>query len=112
MATSLSSRHLMAALVAGFALSFAPTAPVHADEGPSVRAPRARTAVRVRDVAVGYPFGCGGCSPRAAAYEPVYYAPRFYDGCGRCALPVALPYYWAIRWARYRYTYHHYRFYE
>jgi Zn-dependent oligopeptidase len=56
----MSLRFLAAALVAGFALSLAPTAPAVADEDPVVRQPRAR---------------------------------------------VAAPYYWAVRYARYRHAY-------
>jgi len=86
MVSRMSPRYLSAALVVGFALSFTPTAPVLAADYPSLQAPRGsvaparvRVAKRVRQVAVddGY-------------------------GCGHCALPVAAPYYWAVRYARYR----------
>jgi hypothetical protein len=112
---------LAAALVAGLAFSLAPTAPVHADEDPGVRAPRVRTyaprvrtVVRTRVVYVPQPVytGCGSCASAApVAYGPAYYAPRYYapqyyagyyGGCGSCAQPVAAPYYWAVRYARYR----------
>lgn len=140
-ATRLSLRYLVAALVAGLALSLAPTAPAVADE-PGVRQPRyrivpprvrvpvrhvhrVRTVVRTRYVPVPVYTTCGGCAPsvvyRAAYttcggcassyYAPQYYVPRYYypryyaAGCGGCLEPVALPYYWAVRTARYRYAY-------
>jgi hypothetical protein len=130
LATRMSLRYLTAALVAGLALSLAPTAPVRADEDPGVRAPRVRTyaprvrtyaprvrtVVRTRVVYVPQPVytGCGSCAsaPAPVVYRPAYYAPRYYapqyyagyygTGCGGCAQPVAAPYYWAVRYARYR----------
>jgi hypothetical protein len=106
MANRMSLRCLTAALVAGLALSLTPMAPVLAADGPGVQAPRAlitapRVRAPVRAVArvrppvvcydfVGRPFDC-----RAVA--PGYYT---YGGC----CPVALPYYWAVRYARYRYA--------
>jgi hypothetical protein len=115
-------RFLAAALVAGVALSLAPTAPAVADEGPVVRQPRVRvapprvravhhvrTVERVRYVPVYYTTGCGGCAAVAPVPQPVYYAPRYYAaGCGGCGHSVALPYYWAVRYARVRHGYHHY----
>ncbi len=128
MATRLSLRYLAAALVAGLALSIAPTPPALADE-PGVRAPRVRvapprvrtvvrtrTVERVRYVPVYYTQTCGGCAAVAAPvyYAPRYYAPRYYAaGCGGCGQSVAAPYYWAVRYARYHgYGYGHgYRYY-
>lgn len=133
LATRMSLRYLAAALVAGLALSLAPTAPAVADEDPVVRQPRVRvapprvyrpapvrtvvhTVERVRYVPVYYTTGCGGCAPAVAA--PVYYAPRYYAaGCGGCYQPYVKPYSWAVRYARYRWAhygygygagYHHY----
>jgi hypothetical protein len=123
-ATRMSLHYLTAALVAGLTLSLAPTTPVHADEW-GYRAPRVRTyapvrpyapvrtVVRTRVVYVPQPVyaGCGGCGSvpvayRPAFYAPAYYGPRFYNyyglGCTYCASPVAAPYYWAVRYARYR----------
>lgn len=120
MSTRMSLRYLTAALVAALAFSLVPTAPVHADE-PGYRAPRVRTyvprvrnyapvrtVVRTRVVYVPQPVyytGCGSCAS-AAYYAPTYYAPRYYagyyGGCGTCAQSIAAPYYWAVRYARYR----------
>jgi hypothetical protein len=134
LATRMSLRYLTAALVGGLALSLAPTAPVHADEPgyhqprartyvPRVRyAPRVRTVVRTRTVYVPQPVYYGGCAPapqpvvyrpvyrpvvyQPVVYRPAYYAPRYYAaGCGGCVQSVAAPYYWAARYARYRYGY-------
>lgn len=136
LATRMSLRFLAATIVGGLALSLAPTAPVHADEGPAYRqprvhtyvprvryAPRVRTVVRTRTVYVPQPvyYGCGGCAPAPQpvvyqpvyrpvvykpVYQPAYYAPRYYAaGCGGCVQSVATPYYWAVRYARYRYSY-------
>jgi hypothetical protein len=139
LATHLSLRYLAAALVAGLALSLAPTAPAVADE-PGVRQPRyrivpprvrppvrqVRTVVRARSVPVPAYRTCGGCAPAPVVYRAAYttcggcassyyapqhhvrrsYYPRYYAaGCGGCLAPVALPYYWAVRTARYRYAY-------
>jgi hypothetical protein len=123
MSTGLATRMslLTAAFVAGLALSFTPITPVHADEYPVVRQPRARvapprvvrtappavrvrTVERVRYVPVYYSSGCGGCAAAVVAptyYAPRYYAPTYYSGCGGCAQTAALPYYWAVRTARY-----------
>ncbi len=119
MAIRMSLHYLAAALVAGLALSFVPSAPVFADEYPGVRAPRVRmppprvrtvvrTVERVRYVPVQY--SCGGCAQPVVWQAPRYYAPRYYAaGCGGCAQPVAAPYYWAVRYARYHYGYrYHY----
>ena len=119
-ATRMTLRYLAASLVAGFALSLAPTAPAVADEGPVVRQPRVRvvaprpaprvrthtrTVERVRYVPVYYTTTCGGCATQA----PVYYAPRYRSaGCGSCAQPLAIPYHWAVRYARARHAYFHY----
>ncbi len=135
MSTRLATRMslLTAAFVAGLALSFTPITPVHADEDPVVRQPRARvapprvvrtarpavrvrTVERVRYVPVYYTSGCGGCAAAVAAptyyaptyYAPRYYAPTYYSGCGGCAQPVAAPYYWAVRYARYRHAHGYY----
>jgi hypothetical protein len=113
LATRMSLRYLTAALVAGLALTLGPTAPAQADE-PGVRAPRyrvppprvrtpvrTRTVVRYVPVPVYYTTACGGC-----AQPVVWQAPRYYAaGCGSCAQPVAAPYYWAVRYARYRHAY-------
>jgi len=117
LATRMSLRYLAAALVAGLALSFAPTAPALADEYPGVRAPRVRmppprvrvrTAERVRSVPVYDTHTCGGCA--VVWQAPRYYAPRYYAaGCGGCAQWAAAPYYWAVRYARYRHA-HHYHY--
>lgn len=131
LATRVSLRFIAAGLVAGFALSLAPTAPAFADEGPVVRQPRVRVAPprvrtvvrtvdRVRYVPVYYTTGCGGCAPAPVVYQaayttcggcapavaaPVYYAPRYYAaGCGGCAQYYVAPYSWAVRYARYRYA--------
>jgi hypothetical protein len=119
-------RYLTAALVAGLALSFTPTAPAFADEDPGVRAPRVRapaprvrnvvrtrtvvrTVNRVRYVPVYYTSTCGGCAQPVVWQAPRYYAPRYYAaGCGSCGQQVALPYYWAVRTARYRYGHGYY----
>ena len=131
MATRLSLRYLAAALVAGLALSLAPTPPARADEDPGVRAPRVRmppprvrtvvrprtvvrTVERVRYVPVYYTSTWGGCAQPVAWQAPRYYAPRYYAaGCGGCGQSVAAPYYWAVRYARYHgYGYGHgYRYY-
>lgn len=129
----MSLRILAAGLVAGLALSLAPTAPAFADEGPVVRQPRARvapprvsraapvrtavrTVERVRYVPVYTGCGgcapvyttCGGCAPVVAA--PVYYAPRYYvAGCGGCYQPYATPYSWAVRTAWYWRAHGYYR---
>lgn len=113
MAPRLSLRCLTAALVAGLALSLAPTEPVLADGDPGVRRPRVRvlpprvrvvhhvrTVKRVRTCVVCYP-------PRHDAVH--YYAPRYYAAGGAaCAHSVALPYYWAVQYARYRHAHNHY----
>jgi hypothetical protein len=131
MSIRLSLRCFVAALAAGLALSFTPVAPAAADEDPVVRAPRyrvapprlraplrhvhhVRTVVRTRyvPVPVAYTTTCGGCVRAVAApryyvrqyYVPRHYGPRYHAGCG-CAVTVALPYYWAVRTARYRYAY-------
>jgi hypothetical protein len=93
---------------------------------PRVRAPVVRTVVRTRYVPVPVYTTCGGCAPAPVVYRAAYttcggcassyyaaqyfvprnYYPRYYAaGCGGCAAPVALPYYWAVRTARYRYAY-------
>jgi hypothetical protein len=108
---------LTAALVAGVVASVAPTTPALADE-PGVRAPRVRvappprvrTVVRTRTVVRYVPvqYTCGGCAQPMVWQAPRYYAPRYYAaGCGGCAYQPALPYYWAVRYARY----HGYRYY-
>jgi hypothetical protein len=86
LATRLSPRCLAAALVAGLAFTVVPTAPAAAADYPAVRQPRAGVApVRVR------------APVRAAVrYVPVY-----------CAEP-GLPYYWAVRYARYRHAHGYY----
>jgi hypothetical protein len=122
LATRVSLRCLAAALLAGLALSVAPTAPAVADEYPVVHQPRywmppprvrapvrhLRTAVRARYVPVYYTTACGGCAPVAVPtyYVSRPYVPRYYAaGCGGCVRSVALPYYWAVRTAWYRYAY-------
>jgi hypothetical protein len=160
-------RYLTAALVAGIALSLAPTQPVHADEDPGYRAKRVRTyaprvrihrparvvhvrtveRVRTRVVYVPQPvaYGCGGCAPAPVYYNtcgtcaPAIAPPLYYGGCCSGAhyggygyggygvyggyvgygygAPYyrgahrALPYYWAVRHARYyrhgRHAWHH-----
>jgi hypothetical protein len=117
LATRMSLRYLAAALVAGLALSLAPTAPAVADEDPVVRQPRARVAAprpapqrvrtvvqsrtveRVRYVPVYYTTGCGGCAAVAPAPQPVVYRPAYYNTtCGTCAPAVAAPVYYAPRY--------------
>ena len=111
LATRMSLRYLAAALVAGLALSLAPTASVRADEDPSLRtprvrthaprvrtyAPRVRTVVRTRVVVVPQPvyYGCGGCAPAPVVYRPAY---SYNTGCGGCAAAVA-PLYYAPRYS-------------
>ena len=118
MSTGLATRMslLTAAFVAGLALSFTPITPVHADEGPVVRQPRARvapprvvrrapavrvrTVERVRYVPVYYSSGCGGCAPAvvvAPAPQPVAYRAA-YTTCGGCAPAVVVPTYYAPRY--------------
>jgi hypothetical protein len=125
MSTRLATRMslLTAAFVAGLALSFTPITPVHADEDPVVRQPRARVAPprvvrtaqpvvrvrtvervrtvdRVRYVPVYYTSGCGGCAPAvvaAPAPQPVAYRAA-YTTCGGCAPAVAAPTYYAPRY--------------
>jgi len=123
MATRMSLlRCLTAALVAGFALSLAPTAPVHADEDPGYRskrvrapapryratphpAPQVRTVVQVRTVErvrtrvvcydyTGQPFDCRGPAPVAPQPAPVVQvAPQpVYYTCGGCAAPQPVVY--------------------
>jgi hypothetical protein len=104
-----SLRYLAAALIAGLAMSLAPTAPAIADEDPVVRQPRhrtppprvrapvrhvrhVRTVVRTRYVPVYYTTTCGGC----AAPAPVVYRTT-YTTCGGCAPAVAAPTYYAPR---------------
>ncbi len=116
LATRMSLRYLAAALVAGLALSLAPTAPAVADEDPVVRQPRVRvapprvrapvrhvqhvrTVVRTRYVPVYYTTGCGGCAP---APQPVVYQAA-YTTCGGCAPVVAAPVYYAPRYYYPRY---------
>ena len=111
LATRMSLRFLAAGLIAGLALSLAPTAPAIADEGPVVRQPRARvapprvyrpapvrtvvrTVERVRYVPIYYTSGCGGCAP---APQPVVYQAA-YTTCGACAPAVAAPVYYAPRY--------------
>jgi ribosomal protein S27E len=111
LATRMSLRYLAAALVAGFALSLAPTAPAVADEDPVVRQPRVRVAAprpaprvrtvvqtrtveRVRYVPVYYTTGCGGCAPAQPVYRPAYYNTT----CGNCAPVAAAPVYYAPRY--------------
>jgi hypothetical protein len=112
----MSLRVLAAALVAGFALSLAPTAPAVADEDPVVRQPRARVAAprpaprvhrvvqtrtveRVRYVPVYYTTSCGGCAAVAPAPQPVVYRPAYYNTtCGTCAPVAAAPVYYAPRY--------------
>jgi hypothetical protein len=111
LATRMSLRYLAAALVAGLALSLAPTAPAVADEGPVVRQPRVRvapprvyrpapvrtvvrTVERVRYVPIYYTSGCGGCAP---APQPVVYQAA-YTTSGACAPAVAAPVYYAPRY--------------
>jgi hypothetical protein len=111
----MSLRFLAAALVAGLALSLAPTTPAVADEDPVVRQPRVRVApprvrapvrhVQVRTVVrtryvpvpVYYTTGCGGCAPAPVVYRPAY------TGCGGCAPAVAAPVYYAPRYYAPRY---------
>jgi hypothetical protein len=117
MSTGLATRVslLTAAFVAGLALSFTPITPVHADEDPVVRQPRARvapphrtvrapvrtvvrTVERTRYVPVYYTTGCGGCgSAVVAAPAPVVY-PAAYTTCGGCAPAVVAPVYYAPRY--------------
>jgi len=111
----MSLRYLTAALVAGLALSFAPTAPA-ADEDPGVRAPRVRmpprvrtrtvvrTVERIRYVPVYSTCTCGGCAQPVAWQAPRYYA----AGCDGCGPWAAAPYYWAVRYARYHAHRYHY----
>jgi hypothetical protein len=115
MSTRLATRMslLAAALVAGFALSLAPTAPAVADEDPVVRQPRSRvvalrpapqrvrtvvqtrTVERVRYVPVYYTTTCGGCAP---APQPVVYRPAYDTTCGTCVPAAAAPVYYAPRY--------------
>lgn len=121
MSTGLATRMslLTAAFVAGLAFTFTPVTPVHADEDPVVRQPRARvapprvrtvqpavrvrtvdrvrTVERVRYVPVYYTTGCGGCAPAVVAPQPVVYRAA-YTTCGGCAAAVAAPTYYAPRY--------------
>jgi hypothetical protein len=123
MSIRLTLRALTAVVAAAVALSLAPTTPALADE-PGVRTPRVRVAPppRVRPVArtrtvvryVPVQYTCGGCARSVVWEAPRYYAPRYYApryyaaGCGGCAYQPALPYYWAVRTARYHaYRYHY-----
>jgi hypothetical protein len=116
LATRMSLRYLAAALVAGIALSLAPTAPAVADEDPVVRQPRVRVAAprpapqrvrtvvqtrtveRVRYVPVYYTTTCGGCAAVAPAPQPVYRPAYYNTTCGNCAPAVAAPDYYAPRY--------------
>jgi len=130
-ATRASLHCLAAALLAGLALSGAPSAPAAADEYPVVRQPRYRmppprvrapvrhvrhvrtAAVRAGYFPVYYTTGCGGCAPLAVPtyYVSRPYVPRYYAaGCGGCLTSIALPYYWAVRTAWYRSAYGYYRY--
>ena len=92
LATRMALRFLAAGLIAGLALSLAPTVPALADEAPVVRQPRVRVAPpRVRTV--------------VRTVERVRYVPVYYTGCGGCGRPYAAPYSWAVRYAHYRYAY-------
>ena len=116
LATRMSLRCLAAALVAGLALSLAPTAPAVADEDPVVRQPRVRVApsrvrapavrpvVQVRTVErvqyvpvpVYYTTTCGGCAAAVVpAPQPIFYRAA-YATC--CAPVVAAPVYYAPRY--------------
>lgn len=119
LATRVSLHCLAAALLAGLALSAAPSAPAAADEYPVVRQPRyrmppprvrapvrhirhVRTVILTRYIPVYY------------TAVPIYYVPRPYVtryyavGCGGCLRPIARPYYWAVRSAWYRHAYGYY----
>jgi hypothetical protein len=129
LATRVSLHCLAAALLAGLALSVAPSAPAVADEYPVVRQPRyrmpsprvrapvrhvrhVRSTVRSRYIPVYYTT-CGGCAPMAVPtyYVSRPYVPRYYAaGCGSCLRSTALPYYWAVRTAWYRSAYGYYRY--
>jgi hypothetical protein len=102
LATRVSLHCLAAALLAGLALSAAPSTPAAADEYPVVRQPRyrmppPRVHAPVRHVRYVR-------TPVRTRYVPVYYT----TGCGGCLTSIALPYYWAVRTAWYRSAYGYY----
>jgi hypothetical protein len=119
LAARVSLHCLAAALLAGLAVSVAPTAPAIADEYPVGRQPRyrmppprmhapvhhvghVRTVVLTRYVPVYY-------TVVPIYYVPRPYVPRYYAiGCGGCLRPTALPYYWAARSAWHRHAYGYY----